>query len=165
MNAEFKRFFKKISSITPVSYRNSKSKDEMANSGNNNDSGNKSKTSSWDEVGFLKNEFRKGSKEKEYKDRILELCETAGISTISQFYDIVFKAQREFCSHTLFGEEGECWDSTGEDVAYSLDSIEEAFELKKPKCSEICNLGCCASQNRLAFNILNRLTDIVYEDK
>lgn len=133
----------------------------MENSEKSKNSGNKNKTDSW-VIEFLKSDkFNKESLEISLKEDILDLCKQLGIETLSDFWDLIFRADRNRCCHTFWGEDGKCLDDMGEDVAYGLDAIREAFQVNL--CKDVCKVGCCAKQNKLAYNVLCELCEMLDE--
>ncbi len=61
----------------------------------------------------------------------------------------IVDTMKENCEFNFFG----CNDENGEHLAFSLDHISEALELKRPTCEEICKHGCCAYINRVLHGI------------
>ena len=61
----------------------------------------------------------------------------------------ILDTMKENCEYNFFG----CNDEEGEHLAFSLNDISEALELKRPTCEEICKHGCCAYINQILHGV------------
>lgn len=95
-------------------------------------------------------------------DRITKLCEEHGVDT-KTLLQILVRSCRQGCINNCFdsADYGYCSDDRGENVAFGLDEIAEAygFDRKGIRCSEINSKGCCAKINKMMFNLEAGLGD------
>lgn len=97
-------------------------------------------------------------------DRIAKLCEehNIGVRTLLQ---ILVKYCRQRCINNCIdsADYGECTDDEGQNVAFGLDEIAEAygFDRERIRCSEINSKGCCAKINSMMSNLEWGLYDYI----
>ena len=64
-------------------------------------------------------------------------------------FTLILDSLKQNCPFNFFG----CSDSEGHHLAFHLEDIEEALNLTRPTCREICEHGCCAYINRFLTSV------------
>ena len=99
------------------------------------------------------------------KEFTLKMCEKLGITTIDQFYDVLFDSLRCGCSKNFWQHlQGICMDGEGSHIAYGKEEIGKALG-KNPKdltCEDICyTCGSCAHINQIDHAIFMYLAEMM----
>lgn len=121
-----------------------------------------------DLVKVIKEHISAGPFYKNSKKDFLEMCEKLNITSISQFYDILFDSLRCGCSKNFWQHlYGPCLDSEGDHIAYGKEVISKAMD--KPEkdltCHDICEVcGSCAYMNQICYGLFYYLANMM-DDK
>ena len=103
------------------------------------------------------------------KETLLEMCNKLGINTISDFWDVLIKSQRLYCTMNFWEHEySPCMDSEGRYVAYGRDEIAKALGKgeKDVTCHDICEVcGSCAHINQIDARLFYYLADLMDDKK
>lgn len=114
----------------------------------------------FDTVEYLKNTRHQSSDET--VNQIAKFCEERGVD-IPNLLRILVKYSRQRCTFNWIdsAENGECQDIRGEEVAYGLDEIAEAYGYDRDhlKCREVNERGCCAKINNILYDLFYGLIE------